>query len=67
MPVNGNAPRLHATDDIDQRPLQPLVDDVHFFGGQAGLQNVPKAQSHIRILRRIGGGLVDLHFGKGNE
>ena len=65
--VDGNAAPLHAGENLDQRPLQRLIDRAHMLGGKARLQDAPEPQRHVRVLGGIFGRLVDRHPRKADE
>ena len=64
--VDQNAGPLHLRQHGDKRTLHRLVNSRHAFPDKAGFQDLPEAERHVRILRRIGRGLVDLHLVEGD-
>ena len=64
LAIHLDAAMLHARDHPDQRPVDQFVDAVGALIGDAGLEPLPQAQRHVRILGSIFGCAVERHFGK---
>ena len=62
--IDQNALMPHGFEHGNQRTLQSFIDCDFMFLEQPWFQQLPQAQRHVRIFRRIGRGPVQSHLCK---
>ena len=60
-------PGLYSQLPDPQRAFEPFVDGYDLLRRQPGLEHVPEAQCHVRVLRRVAGGAIQRDIVEGHE